>query len=169
MQRGPIEDTPTNEMFPLARLAIPFALGSLVKCSIAVPPAPLLPRNDASVSDYCAYLSHSRCLNILEVSWGGCGNFGINSTDPNFQCGFLEVPMDYFDDSAGSARLAVIKYSATAPKKLGTIFFNPGHPLHSSLISLPLITRLCRRTWRVWPRISLRIGSGVQSRFPRRL
>ena len=42
--------------------------------------------------------------------------------------------MDYHDDSAGTARLAVIKYSATAPKKLGTIFFNPGNPLHSSFI-----------------------------------
>jgi hypothetical protein len=38
--------------------------------------------------------------------------------------------MDYHDSSAGTARLAVIKYAATAPKKLGTIFFNPGDPFH---------------------------------------
>ena len=36
--------------------------------------------------------------------------------------------MDYHDSSAGNARLAVIKYAATA-KKLGSLFFNPGHPL----------------------------------------
>ena len=35
--------------------------------------------------------------------------------------------MDYHDKTAGTARLAVIKYSATASKKLGTIFFNPGN------------------------------------------
>ena len=33
--------------------------------------------------------------------------------------------MDYNDNSADNARLAVIKYAATA-KKLGSIFFNPG-------------------------------------------
>ena len=53
----------------------------------------------------------------------------MNSTDPNLQCGTLEVPMDYHDSSAGTARLAVIKYAATVPKKAGTIFFNPGDPL----------------------------------------
>ena len=36
--------------------------------------------------------------------------------------------MDYHDSSAGNARLAVIKYAATA-KKLGSLFFNPGHSL----------------------------------------
>ena len=36
--------------------------------------------------------------------------------------------MDYHDSSAGTARLAVIKYSATVPNKRGTIFFNPGDP-----------------------------------------
>ena len=37
--------------------------------------------------------------------------------------------MDYHDDSAGTARLAVIKYAATVPNKAGTVFFNPGDPL----------------------------------------
>lgn len=35
--------------------------------------------------------------------------------------------MDYHDNSAGNARLAVIKLAATSDK-LGTIFFNPGIP-----------------------------------------
>ena len=34
--------------------------------------------------------------------------------------------MDYHDSSAGMARLAVIKYAATAPKKQSTLFINPG-------------------------------------------
>ena len=42
--------------------------------------------------------------------------------------------MDYHDSSAGTARLAVIKYAATAPKKLGTIFFNPGDPPYPSFV-----------------------------------
>ena len=65
-------------------------------------------------------------LSALKVSWGSCESFGVNSTDSNLQCGYLEVPMDYHDSSAGNARLAVAKYAGTASQKLGTIFFNPG-------------------------------------------
>jgi hypothetical protein len=42
--------------------------------------------------------------------------------------------MDYHDSSAGTARIAAVKYAATLPKKLGTIFFNPGDPLCPSFI-----------------------------------
>ena len=34
--------------------------------------------------------------------------------------------MDYHDYTAGRARLAVIKYSATADEKKGVLFTNPG-------------------------------------------
>jgi hypothetical protein len=34
--------------------------------------------------------------------------------------------MDYFNPTAGNARLAVIKYRATVPNKKGTLFMNPG-------------------------------------------
>src|ERR1700759_4111327 len=47
----------------------------------------------------------SALLNVLQITWGSCKSFGINSTDPNFQCGYLEVPMDYQDSSAGNARI----------------------------------------------------------------
>ena len=77
---------------------------------------------------------------ILEISWGSCENLGVNSTDPNLQCGFLQVPMDYHDDTVGTARLAAIKYSAFPSKKMGTIFFNPGNPPHPSFTVLPTHT-----------------------------
>jgi len=34
--------------------------------------------------------------------------------------------MDYHDSDAGKARLAVVKYAATASQKVGTLFVNPG-------------------------------------------
>ena len=34
--------------------------------------------------------------------------------------------MDYFDSTAGKARLALVKYQATVPNKKGTLFTNPG-------------------------------------------
>ena len=80
-------------------------------------------------------ITSSAFLNVFQISWGGCGSFVVNSTDPNLQCGSLDVPMDYHDSSAGTARLAVIKYAATAPKKLGTIFLNPGDPLRPSFMT----------------------------------
>ena len=36
--------------------------------------------------------------------------------------------MDYFDSTAGKARLALVKYQATVPNKKGTLFVNPGTP-----------------------------------------
>ena len=74
-------------------------------------------------------------LNVLQITWGGCGSFSVNSTDPNLQCGTLEVPMDYHDSSAGKARLAVIKYASTVPKKQGTVFFNPGDPIRHPFVA----------------------------------
>ena len=52
--------------------------------------------------------------------------FGVDSQDPNLTCGYHEVPMDYHDSNAGKARLAVAKYAATTPQKVGTLFVNPG-------------------------------------------
>ena len=95
----------------------------------------------------------SALINIIsKISWGSCESFGLNSTDPNLQCGYLEVPMDYHDSSAGNARLAVAKYAATASKKLGSIFFNPGSQTHPPSLFLPLIPHFYRRTWRFWSR-----------------
>lgn len=45
--------------------------------------------------------------------------------------------MDYHNSSAGNARLAVIKYAATA-KKLGSIFLNPGGPGGSGIEAIQL-------------------------------
>ena len=116
-------------------LTVLIALGLLTK-RVATAPSPV-PRGDPSVSILPA--PHpSALLNITEFPWGGCESFGVTSTDPNFQCGYLEVPMDYHDSSAGNARLAVIKYAATA-KKLGSIFFNPGNclpPTHDLSLTL---------------------------------
>lgn len=53
-------------------------------------------------------------------------DFRCQHTDPNLKCGYHKVPMDYHDNAAGHARLAVIKYSATADEKKGVLFANPG-------------------------------------------
>jgi len=58
--------------------------------------------------------------------WQNCSMFGVNSQDPHLACSYYEVPMDYHDSNAGTARLAVATYTATATNKTGTLFVNPG-------------------------------------------
>ena len=100
------------------------ALGLLVIGVVATSsPAP---RNDVPVSFPLRRRFVGPPEFVFEIPWEAA------ATDSNMHCGFLEVPMDHHDTSAGTARLAVIKYSTTAPKKLGTIFYNPGM-FHRSL------------------------------------
>ena len=103
-------------------------------------------------------------LNTLKVSWGGCENFGVDSTDSNLKCAHIDVPMDYHDSSAGKARLAVIKYSATAPNKRGTIFFNPGDPpicRSPSPINVPFLQAVLAIQESMPPSISVRVSVKV--------
>ncbi|KAJ7259812.1 Alpha/Beta hydrolase protein [Mycena rebaudengoi] len=55
-----------------------------------------------------------------------------------FQCTRLEVPLDYSDESAGTAALAVIRLQSTAPQESyrGPLLFNPGGPGGSGVDTL---------------------------------
>ncbi|KAJ7694838.1 hypothetical protein B0H17DRAFT_456421 [Mycena rosella] len=50
--------------------------------------------------------------------------------DSSFLCGYLNVPTDYYNPSAGTSRLALTKYPATCPEpeRLGIILTNYGGP-----------------------------------------
>jgi len=60
---------------------------------------------------------------IGPIRWSSC-----QGASPLFQCGFLKVPLDYHNLSRGDATLAVARYPAIAPRRLGSIFVNPGGP-----------------------------------------
>ncbi|RPD63528.1 hypothetical protein L227DRAFT_651139 [Lentinus tigrinus ALCF2SS1-6] len=64
------------------------------------------------------------------IHWGACDSFG--SSDSSLSCGFLDVPLDYHNPFAGTARLAVIKASATGPRR-GSLFVNYGGPGESGV------------------------------------
>ncbi|CAE6466236.1 unnamed protein product [Rhizoctonia solani] len=67
------------------------------------------------------YHRYSARNNNLE--WKNC------SVDlPGRECTRFEVPLDWHNDAAGKASLAVIRYPATKQPKLGTLFMNPGGP-----------------------------------------
>jgi len=52
-----------------------------------------------------------------DLAWGNCTVFNVTVANPNLSCRYYQVPMDYFDCTAGKARLAVVKYQAAVPKK----------------------------------------------------
>ncbi|KAG9122809.1 hypothetical protein FRC07_000645 [Ceratobasidium sp. 392] len=56
------------------------------------------------------------------ITWSPC------EQDASIECGRFEVPLDYQNESAGKASLAVTRYRATRGPKLGTLFLNPGGP-----------------------------------------
>ncbi|KAF8314504.1 hypothetical protein DL93DRAFT_1072901 [Clavulina sp. PMI_390] len=58
------------------------------------------------------------------------GPIDWNECDNDYECGFLQVPLDYHDNSKGNITLAVGRYLATnkREKRLGSIFVNPGGP-----------------------------------------
>lgn len=56
-----------------------------------------------------------------EIDWKPC------TERLGFECGHLEVPLDYHNESLGVVRLATARYLATSKtRRLGSIFVNPG-------------------------------------------
>ncbi|KAG8721708.1 hypothetical protein FRC09_007499 [Ceratobasidium sp. 395] len=56
------------------------------------------------------------------INWAPCeGNETLD-------CTRFEVPLDWHDETAGKASLAVARYRATKQPKIGTLFVNPGGP-----------------------------------------
>ncbi|KAL1686582.1 Alpha/Beta hydrolase protein [Schizophyllum commune] len=64
------------------------------------------------------------------IEWSSCSDWNIafgNYSD-SFQCGYFDVPLDWADESVGTAHIAVVQYPAADKEKKGTVFFNPGGP-----------------------------------------
>lgn len=77
------------------------------------------------------YPSHPRALAYItfqqDLVWQSCDTFGVKRPLPGLYCTHVEVPMDYHNSSAGTANLAVVKYTAAEPcKSKGSVFVNPG-------------------------------------------
>ncbi|CCO33747.1 Putative hydrolase Mb2247c OS=Mycobacterium bovis (strain ATCC BAA-935 / AF2122/97) GN=Mb2247c PE=3 SV=1 [Rhizoctonia solani AG-1 IB] len=57
-------------------------------------------------------------------NWGKCDGDSSGSRE----CSKFDVPLDWANNAAGKATLAVARYKATKQPKLGTLFINPGGP-----------------------------------------
>ena len=99
-------------------------------------------------------LPHSGLTINQELVWKSCDKFGVERPLPGLYCTHVEVPMDYHNSSAGTATLAVIKYTASEPgKSKGPVFMNPGEyrsPLSkiAALISFGKVAPAVLEPWR---------------------
>ncbi|OCH84673.1 hypothetical protein OBBRIDRAFT_763985 [Obba rivulosa] len=84
-----------------------------------LPQSPFGPCNQPSTSP--AYVH----LDIGEVVWAKCtGEYDL----PRAECGSILVPLDYFNSSAGVAKIALGRYNATSGPRKGIVLVNPGGP-----------------------------------------
>ncbi|THH14114.1 hypothetical protein EW146_g6187 [Bondarzewia mesenterica] len=64
-------------------------------------------------------------VTIGTVKWYEC--IDIESI-PGAECGHIIAPLDYFNASAGTAKIALARYNATQFPRKGMVLFNPGGP-----------------------------------------
>ncbi|KAI0356986.1 hypothetical protein OH77DRAFT_1534392 [Trametes cingulata] len=62
---------------------------------------------------------------IAKVKWSACTGENVA---PGAECGYAIVPLDYFNASAGVAKIALGRYKATSRNRKGSVFLNPGGP-----------------------------------------
>ncbi|KAH9854634.1 TAP-like protein-domain-containing protein [Lenzites betulinus] len=68
---------------------------------------------------------NSTLYTVGQIQWSNCTGDGIV---PGAECGFVIVPLDYFNASAGVAKVALGRYNATSPNRKGIVLLNPGGP-----------------------------------------
>ena len=74
------------------------------------------------------------------ITWNSCyAQFGP------FQCGQLQVPLDYSQRSAGVISLALVRLPASDPQhRIGSLLINPGGPGGSGVDFAAFAAHCCR-------------------------
>lgn len=82
-------------------------------------------------------VAHARSVpassSFSQVKFARCpSSFG--DLDSGFDCGALEVPIDWDNPYGEKIQLAMLRHNATKPEqRIGSLFFNPGGPGYSSV------------------------------------
>ncbi|MEV3904834.1 alpha/beta hydrolase [Mycobacterium sp. NPDC050551] len=63
----------------------------------------------------------------------GSAPSGESRIPPDAECGLLSVPVDYSKPDGDVARLAMIRFKATGPNRIGSLVINPGGPGESGV------------------------------------
>ena len=82
----------------------------------------------------CQHLVNAAALPATAIEWFSCPQ-NETATAP-YDCGTLDVPLDYQNASAGNLQLKLVRVNHTEEPFMGSILFNEGGP---GLASRPLI------------------------------
>jgi len=70
-----------------------------------------------------------------QLSWGSCASFAVSDDDrktfaePQFDCAYLQVPLDYGQPDGPPAKISVLRRKASVPaQRIGSLVINPGGP-----------------------------------------
>ena len=87
---------------------------------------------------YSAHLGVALALSLLRsasaattnstIDWTSCTDWNpaFGNFSDSLKCGYFDVPLDWADESVGTAHIAVVRYPATSKEKKGSVFINPG-------------------------------------------
>lgn len=84
-----------------------------------------------------AAVSHTPVAIVAEseIAWEPCGTTQL----PTQECAEFAVPLDYDEPDGATIALAVARVAATDPAtRIGSLFFNPGGPGVSGIMSVPM-------------------------------
>ncbi|MBC8091333.1 MAG: alpha/beta fold hydrolase [Pseudonocardia sp.] len=84
-----------------------------------------------------------------QLDWGPCADFARTDIDreayanPQYDCAYLDVPLDYGDPDGAVARIAMLRQKALDPAaRVGSLFVDPGGPGGSGVSFLPALAGL---------------------------
>jgi pimeloyl-ACP methyl ester carboxylesterase len=121
----------------LHRATVSSALAGALLVSLAAPvgASPLLPGVNPFLEQ--------------QLEWGPCAGLARTErdratfADPRFDCAHLQVPLDYGDPDAETARIALLRQRALDPgARIGSLFVDPGGPGGSGVAFLPTLAGL---------------------------
>ena len=88
-----------------------------VSCSSETPEPELLQQQETTSTET---VEEPVAQAIQEIEWSTCYE--------NYECGDLQVPLDYTNSDSGSISIALVRLPATSEPYLGPLLMNPGGP-----------------------------------------
>ncbi|GAA5165483.1 alpha/beta hydrolase [Pseudonocardia eucalypti] len=103
--------------------------------AVAVPAVACSTGGGSDVAVNPAVADNLRKFYAQKLSWGPCAPFAPSSdgketfSSPQFDCTYLQVPLDYNQPDGKTAQIAVLRKKATQPdRRIGSLLVNPGGP-----------------------------------------
>jgi pimeloyl-ACP methyl ester carboxylesterase len=105
----------------LAALAV--AIGLVAAGTTTATAAPAAP---SATSDTTSAEERARVDSVdADIDWFDC----TNVVGPRFDCGTVDLPLDYDEPEGATTSVALLRYRTADPsRKVGTLFINPGGP-----------------------------------------